>query len=352
MMMTKSILGIAFFATLATGCMAETSNDPIHGGGEGEEHVASESSALGESGTIRGLDGKCLDVIGGDYSVGALLNMYPCHGGPAQQWVLTAAGEIRGLGGKCLDVRWGDTTPGTRVWMYPCTGSPAQQFTIDYTGVIHGLGDLCLDVQWGSMAVGTPVQMWSCNNDPAQKWSFSLPGTARGSILSMNEVLYTGDYLLGGGRKLVMQTDCNLVLYQGFTPLWSTDTVGGGRQCQAIMQSDGNFVVYNENHTALWASNTVGYANAHVVLQSDGNVVAYAGTRAIWATNTQRAPVSGGTGGISDPACRFARTDTKCEAITLWCKNVYACGFDSNWNPIERDDGWYWCGLCSPKIDW
>ncbi|MDD4976197.1 MAG: hypothetical protein PHY93_17705 [Bacteriovorax sp.] len=47
--------------------------------------------------------------------------------------------------------------------------------------------------------------------------------------------------------KLAMQSDGNLVLYNGATPLWNSATVGLCLNCKAEMQDDGNLVITNEN---------------------------------------------------------------------------------------------------------
>lgn len=52
------------------------------------------------------------------------------------------------------------------------------------------------------------------------------------------------------------------------------------------MQGDGNLVLYSPDLTALWASGTAGYSGAFLRVQNDGNVVMYQGATPIWATNT------------------------------------------------------------------
>jgi hypothetical protein len=82
-----------------------------------------------------------------------------------------------------------------------------------------------------------------------------------------------------------MQTDGNLVLYEGATALWATGTQGTSGHV-AVMQSDGNFVLYDTNNHALWSSSTSGHPGAYVSVQIDGNLVVYSGTSALWASNT------------------------------------------------------------------
>jgi hypothetical protein len=86
--------------------------------------------------------------------------------------------------------------------------------------------------------------------------------------------------------KLAMQTDSNLVLYEGNTALWATGTVGQDVAFM-IMQADGNLVLYNTSEGAVWNSETPGYEGASLAIQNDGNLVIYnPGGQAIWASNT------------------------------------------------------------------
>ena len=99
--------------------------------------------------------------------------------------------------------------------------------------------------------------------------------TANQSLASCN-----GDY------SLIMQGDGNLVLYQGSTALWASNTVGSGAD-EAIMQGDGNFVLYTSSGTPVWASNTAGNTGAYLQVQNDGNVVVYSASgAALWSTGT------------------------------------------------------------------
>jgi len=61
-----------------------------------------------------------------------------------------------------------------------------------------------------------------------------------------------------GPYRLNMQTDGNLVLYNGsWSPIWATGTGGSGNQLN--LQPDGNLVMYSNTGSPLWASNTGGH---------------------------------------------------------------------------------------------
>jgi hypothetical protein len=77
-----------------------------------------------------------------------------------------------------------------------------------------------------------------------------------------------------------MQSDGNLVLFQGSKALWSSGTAGNGG-ATVTMQTDGNLVVYNGG-TATWNSNTAGFSGASLQLQDDGNLVIYHSGHPVW----------------------------------------------------------------------
>ncbi|KAM0953376.1 putative bulb-type lectin domain-containing protein [Dioscorea sansibarensis] len=112
-------------------------------------------------------------------------------------------------------------------------------------------------------------------------------------ILYSGETLRSGQALTYASYTFIMQTDCNLVLYDNGRALWASGTNGRGTNCRVTLQSDGNLVIYTSNNKAVWASNTnVGQNHYVLILQKDRNVVIYGG--ALWATNTNNIGVSGG----------------------------------------------------------
>ncbi|KAJ0987834.1 hypothetical protein J5N97_006190 [Dioscorea zingiberensis] len=113
-------------------------------------------------------------------------------------------------------------------------------------------------------------------------------------LCSAHYIMYSGESLRAGqslswaSYNFIMQSDCNLVLYDTANPVWASNTGGLGSNCHVTLQSDANLVIYNNNNNnnkAVWASNTNrGKGNYVLILQRDRNVVIYGG--AIWATNT------------------------------------------------------------------
>jgi hypothetical protein len=107
-----------------------------------------------------------------------------------------------------------------------------------------------------------------------------------GDILNINQSIVSAD----GRFSLIMQSDSNLVVYRGPSPLWSSNTVGGNVGT-AVMQTNGEFVLYEKTtHTRVWVP--PGYSptpGSHLTMQNDGNAVIYHGTDPIWSTQTDGA---------------------------------------------------------------
>jgi hypothetical protein len=82
------------------------------------------------------------------------------------------------------------------------------------------------------------------------------------------------------------QVDGNFVLYFGPQPLWASGTQGTSTG-RVSMQTDGNLVVYDGGGVPRWWSGTNGNPGSYLLVQNDGNAVIYnACGNPIWATNT------------------------------------------------------------------
>lgn len=120
----------------------------------------------------------------------------------------------------------------------------------------------------------------------------SLPALANESTLFPDTFLFYGQTIVSPSCYyfLTMQTDGNLVLYEGprfqGRARWASGTVG--RKGYAIMQADGNLVMYSWNGRPFFATNTHGHPGSRLVLQDDGNLVVYSGGAPLWATNTHQ----------------------------------------------------------------
>jgi hypothetical protein len=103
-----------------------------------------------------------------------------------------------------------------------------------------------------------------------------------GQVLSAGSAILSCD----GQFKLGMQTDGNLVLYQGGVALWASNTAGTAAD-EAAFGADGNLVLYTSSGSALWDSGTSGEGGSFLAVQTDGNVVIYtASGTPLWSTGT------------------------------------------------------------------
>ena len=125
---------------------------------------------------------------------------------------------------------------------------------------------------------------------------------AGSSSLFEGEQLGPEQSLFNNGYELLMQHDCNLVLYDGLDKfgcplawpgraIWSSKTHGKAPpwSCYLEMQTDGNLVIYTDNRQAIWHSKTGG-SGARLDMQADGNGVIYHSNRAVWSTKTNFNP--------------------------------------------------------------
>jgi hypothetical protein len=147
-------------------------------------------------------------------------------------------------------------------------------------------GGICTEA---SLPAATLAE-WSVVPGAAPSGTPSCTSSTSGSCgeLTANQELTSNQSLAScnGDYSLIMQSDGNLVLYQGSTALWASGTVGSGAD-EAILQGDGNFVVYTSAGSPVWASNTAGDTGDYLDVQNDGNVVIYSSSgSALWSTGT------------------------------------------------------------------
>ncbi|KAH7657027.1 alpha-D-mannose-specific plant lectins domain-containing protein [Dioscorea alata] len=104
-------------------------------------------------------------------------------------------------------------------------------------------------------------------------------------VLYPGGALGPGRSLINGNYTLVMQTDCNLVLYNVCEAIWSSNTNGQATNCFLTFATNGNLVILNPDGNALWSNNQSGGQGNHVlVLHDDGNAVVYG--RGRWDSGT------------------------------------------------------------------
>ncbi len=158
---------------------------------------------------------------------------------------------------------------GAPLWASGTNGHPGASLAVQDDGnvVIYDAGKAI----WASNTVvpGAPGKPAGC-------------GTIKpGQGLEVGESFSSCD----GRFALAMQSDGNLVLYEGSKALWATGT-NGKRGFAMYMQGDGNFVLYDTSSRPLWASGTNGSPGSFLAVQTDGNLVVYDGSRPLWASGT------------------------------------------------------------------
>lgn len=105
------------------------------------------------------------------------------------------------------------------------------------------------------------------------------------NIMYGGDTLQAGQSLTQGNYQFIMQTDCNLVLYDTGSAVWSSGTDTRGTTCHVTLEMTGDLVINNVG-SRIWSSDSGGKSGNYIlVLQRDRNVVIY-GTSAVWATNT------------------------------------------------------------------
>jgi len=122
--------------------------------------------------------GKCLDIYGGgrDPSYPAdesQAQLFPCHGGDNQQWMLQGKSVVNAASGKCLDIynhdgkQPGQLSDETKVELYECNGNWNQQWELREGMLVNTPSGKCLDVWAGAGDATYPadqskVQVYSC----------------------------------------------------------------------------------------------------------------------------------------------------------------------------------------------
>lgn len=137
-------------------------------------------NVIGSQGAI----GSALDIPAASTKPGTFVEIYPTHGGVAQQWTVaeTAAGSglytlVNPHSGLALAVA-GAATPGTRVTIERPDGSAAQQWRIvtvqpGLYALVHAASGLVLDTQGSAIGALTPVIVATPDSSPTQSWSFA-----------------------------------------------------------------------------------------------------------------------------------------------------------------------------------
>jgi hypothetical protein len=196
---------------------------------------------------------------------------------------------------------------GTPIWSSGVTGAASVGLQNDGNLVEYSSSGTPI---WSSGTNGTSTMGMLCTN-----MELSAVSPVSGSYVP------NGSYVLSQVQTdpftnvlLVMQSDCNLVLYQYNQPIWSSGT--------------------NKGYNGAPAGNTPGspYYGCYAVMQSDGNLVIYVpnGGGALWASGTNQSTTNAGAPPAPGPYVTLVRPGT--QVSKSQCNGTgYSTGcFDSN----------------------
>ncbi|MET9256419.1 ThuA domain-containing protein [Streptomyces sp. NPDC003717] len=123
------------------------------------------------TGEVKGVNGKCLDIDGGNTADGTKAQIWTCNSTTAQRWTVGSDGTLKALG-KCLDIAGGGSADGTKIQLYTCNGTAAQKWAAQSDGTVRNPQSAkCLDASGGTWNDGTPVHLWTCHAQANQKWT-------------------------------------------------------------------------------------------------------------------------------------------------------------------------------------
>ncbi|XP_035510992.1 mannose-specific lectin-like [Morone saxatilis] len=106
------------------------------------------------------------------------------------------------------------------------------------------------------------------------------------NFLSKNDELRRGDFLLSNNKewKAIFQDDGNFIIY-GWKPVWASDTYGTDG-VRLVMQDDCNLVMYNKDDQPRWHTNSYakGDFRCRLQLTDDGNLLVFKEADQLWSS--------------------------------------------------------------------
>jgi PKD repeat protein len=139
--------------------------------------------AHGLTGEVRVFDNLCLDVYGGSGNEGDVVGLWPCHGQPNQLWTRNSAGQLVGMNGRCVEPLGGGTASGTPMRFATCrSGAAGQQWTLGISGDQPPVAQLtvgCTGLQCTFGSSGSTDD----RGIQSRSWSFG-DGTTMGDVVS------------------------------------------------------------------------------------------------------------------------------------------------------------------------
>jgi hypothetical protein len=230
------------------------------------------------SGTNCGADGDCSDweIYTGDKTTGKSTTLNSSSFGQIFDWSFGAVLEAYGID-HCAQYPADGKATFSNIAVRKVNGSSA---SIAWPS---GTADTSPSCSYAYRASGATVTL---TTTPTIQTFPNAPTHC--GVLNADEGLAVGQTLTScdGRFTLTMQSDGNLVLYQGPSALWATNTAGSSGYA-AFLQGDGNFVLYDAGGKPIFASGTNGHSGSRLELQNDGNLVVYdPANRPLWGSGT------------------------------------------------------------------
>ena len=150
------------------------------------------------------IQGNCLTIKTG-VGNGAAASIQSCDNSARQQWKYQGSGHLRNVAtGDCLAVR-GDLARGRRVVNWMCGGSAADGWLLPAAPVLSGLSGRCLADPRNDAAAGISVEASRCRAAKSQRWTAEPDGmiTINGMCLAVRDSIL----LDGAGIELARCSD-------------------------------------------------------------------------------------------------------------------------------------------------
>ncbi|KAL0922376.1 hypothetical protein M5K25_006357 [Dendrobium thyrsiflorum] len=104
------------------------------------------------------------------------------------------------------------------------------------------------------------------------------------NYLISGDHLSTSQYLIEGNTKLIIQNDCDLVLYNSTKRIWNSGTINKGLGCYLTLQENGKLVILDNKNDVVWDTKPIKPNGKYIlIVQRDYKAVIY-GPK-FWATN-------------------------------------------------------------------
>jgi hypothetical protein len=118
--------------------------------------------------------GKCLDLFGAIIKPETQIDLWDCHPGTSQEWLVMDSGLIRLKADPsyCLDIYGNNPTNGTKIQLWPCSGNSNQLWQF-IGSKVQGQNRYCMDAFSGDLKNRDELQIWSCNGGANQQWIYN-----------------------------------------------------------------------------------------------------------------------------------------------------------------------------------